>query len=83
MEKLTKKYGKAYYHLAKYYEKDNLKKSLEYLLKYEDIDNDSLAFIAEYYTEGDVRQLEGILKKLSFTAQLSNCTIDPFSNTTG
>ena len=48
-------------------------KSIEMLM---DIDNDSLSFIAEYYTEGDVRQLEGILKKLSFTAQLSNCTID-------
>lgn len=48
-------------------------KSVEMMM---DIDNDSLSFIAEYYTEGDVRQLEGILKKLSFTSQLSNCKID-------
>ena len=48
-------------------------KSVEMMM---DIDYDSLSFIAEYYTSGDVRQLEGVLKKLSFTAQLSNCSID-------
>ena len=48
-------------------------KSVEMML---DIDNDSLSFIAEMYTSGDVRQLEGILKKISFTAQLSNRNID-------
>lgn len=48
-------------------------KSVEMML---DVDNDSLSFIAEVYTDGDVRQLEGILKKISFTAQLSNRSID-------
>ncbi len=41
-----------------------------------DIDSDALSFIAEHYTEGDVRQLEGVLKKLSFTSQLSNSRVD-------
>ena len=48
-------------------------KAVEMLL---DIDNDSLSYIAEVYTSGDVRQLEGVLKKISFTAQLSNRNID-------
>lgn len=40
------------------------------------IDYNSLSLIAETYTSGDVRELEGILKKLSFTAQLSDKDID-------
>lgn len=48
-------------------------KSIEMML---DIDNDSLSFIAETYKSGDVRELEGVLKKISFTSQLSNRVID-------
>lgn len=39
-------------------------------------DYDSLSFIAEEYTSGDVRQLEGVLKKISFTSMLSNRSVD-------
>ncbi len=41
-----------------------------------DIDNDSLSFIAEEYKSGDVRELEGVLKKILFTSQLSNSVVD-------